>query len=95
VVGRVKKSPNKFATQSNGKPLFIFTNEVTEGLRSACNLCHGCTKFKPDSANNCEIAERLYCLSREETVATIVTRCGAFEPKNPADLLDGKPRNAA
>lgn len=79
MLGRIKTSPNKFGGPD--KPALIHTNEVTEGLRNACNMCHGCANFKPDSQNNCEIAESLFKLGREKTIATMVTRCGQFVPK--------------
>jgi hypothetical protein len=78
VQGRIKTSTN--TSRSPDRP--DQSNEITDGLRNARNVCHGCIKFKP-SPDNCHIAGLVFNVAREKSIAIVVTRCGHFSAKAP------------
>ena len=54
-------------------------------------LCHqGCKKFKPGSADNCPVAERLFKLDKKFDLVTPVYECPYYEKETDVDLHEMK-----
>lgn len=80
MTGEIIFTRNQYA-QTPQDPQSLGVNRTMEDLRKSCTLCHACTKFKPDSTENCSIAKAYYEIGRSSFSSVIVTRCGSFDPK--------------
>lgn len=65
---------------SNGKtrPMTVINEEHKGHHREHCLCFAGCKFFKPDTAENCSIAQKLYNLDRRCNVVTPVYECDGF-----------------
>ena len=50
-----------------------------KGQHRAFCLCHACKSFKPDTPENCVIAEKVYSLCKEENLVLPVWECPHFK----------------
>jgi len=74
-VGKIIRIKNKFEG-----PTTLVVNTVGEGLRKHINLCGACSKFKPNRAGHCQIAQDMYEDNRADGIAVAIVRCAEFEP---------------
>ena len=49
--------------------------------RELCLCFNECSKFKPDTPDNCPIAEKLYQLDKSYGLVTPVLECLVYEPR--------------
>ena len=50
-------------------------------------LCYSCDKFKPDTPENCPVAQEVYTLCVQENLVLPVWECPAFEVGPEHDLV--------
>jgi hypothetical protein len=60
----------------------VWVSPAIETLRPKECLCMNCKKLKPNQADNCRIAQRLYGICVKENTALAVTRCPEFLSKS-------------
>lgn len=71
-----------------GHPRILFANSVGEPIRTQICLCYGCAKFDPDRREkNCEIANSAFDLAVKHDIASPVTRCPKFKPREGVDVV--------
>ena len=59
----------------------VWVSPLLEEIRGEECLCWNCSRLKPQQPDNCSIAESLYRICVEYGVATPVTRCPVWQPK--------------
>lgn len=62
--------------------VFVFVRTSLKGKHRAHCLCHVCDHFKPDTPENCVIAERVYNVCKEENLVLPVWECPHFGDGN-------------
>jgi len=67
----------------------VFVMRELKGLHQEFCLCYSCGKFRPDTSENCPIAQRIYELDVELNLVTPVWECGEFRIAPDTDELRG------
>lgn len=68
--------------QYNHNSKEVWVNSHLRGMHKQYCLCNHCAKFKPDSNDNCEIAEQVFTIDKQFGIATPVWECPEFNNKN-------------
>jgi hypothetical protein len=59
----------------------VSSREDLVGKHREYCLCHKCDKLKPNTPDNCSIAQKLYELDIENQITTPVFYCAEFDEK--------------
>ena len=65
----------------------VWVDADLKGKHTEHCLCFSCEKFKPDTPENCPIAEQNYQMCVQHSLVTPVYECPKFQAKPEADDL--------
>ena len=68
-------------TQYEHHEKMVWVRKSLQGQHRQHNLCFSCKTFKPDHADNCERAKRVYNLCVKLNMSTPVFECPEFKEK--------------
>jgi hypothetical protein len=59
----------------------VWTNKPMDEARHDNCMCWSCSSIKPGQPDNCQYAQALYKVCQEGGIATMVTRCREWKPR--------------
>lgn len=81
-----KQSETKTIVQYEHHGNIVRTFKEMKGKHRDHCLCYWCSKFQPNTVNNCSIAQSNYENCQRFGIVTPIWECPEFDPKEPMDI---------